>query len=281
MMIERIIPWVKGKKVLILGFGREGKSTWNVLKKLDCCALVDVADMAHPKEKPEGIVKWTAGEDYQKCLNDYDVVFKSPGVVLEKPVKEYTSQILSQTELFFQCFRDQIIGITGTKGKSTITTLIYHLLKEAGMDTILVGNIGIPVFDHMEEVGPDTRIVCELSCHQLEYMTVSPHIAILTNLHEEHLDHYGTLEKYVQAKRHIYSNQKEGDVLVCNVQCLPKKGTCTSKLIAAKPSFEETLFEIPGVSGQEAVLPEQIDIWKKWRSYRKMMEQKPAMTVIL
>ena len=76
-------------------------------------------------------------------------------------------------------------------------------------------------------------------------------------------DHYGTLEKYVQAKRHIYSNQKEGDVLVCNVQCLPKKGTCTSKLIAAKPSFEETLFEIPGVSGQEAVLPEQIDIWKK------------------
>ena len=93
MMIERIIPWVKGKKVLILGFGREGKSTWNVLKKLDCCALVDVADMAHPKEKPEGIGKWTAGEDYQKCLNDYDVVFKSPGVVLEKPVKEYTSQI--------------------------------------------------------------------------------------------------------------------------------------------------------------------------------------------
>ena len=97
MMIERIIPWVKGKKVLILGFGREGKSTWNVLKKLDCCALVDVADMAHPKEKPEGIGKWTAGEDYQKCLNDYDVVFKSPGVVLESrlrsiPVRYYPRQ---------------------------------------------------------------------------------------------------------------------------------------------------------------------------------------------
>ncbi len=263
MMIEKIIPWVKGKKVLILGFGREGKSTWNVLKKLNCCEQVDVADMAQPKEMPEGIGKWIAGPDYQKCLNDYDVVFKSPGVVLEKPVEEYSSQILSQTELFFQCFRDQIIGITGTKGKSTITTLIYHLLKEAGMDTILVGNIGIPVFDHMEEVGPDTRIVCELSCHQLEYMTVSPHIAILTNLHEEHLDHYGTLEKYVQAKRHIYLNQKKGDILVCNVQCLPKQGTCAAKLIAAKPAFEEAVFEIPGVAGQEAVLPEQVDIWKK------------------
>ncbi len=207
MMIERIRPWVQGKKVLILGFGREGKSTWNVLKKLDCCSFVDVADMAEAKEKPEGIRNWIAGPDYQKCLNEYDVVFKSPGVVLEKPVQSYSSQILSQTELFFQCFRDQIIGITGTKGKSTITTLIYHLLKEAGMDTILVGNIGIPVFDHMEEVGEDTKIVCELSCHQLEYMTVSPHIGILTNLHEEHLDHYGTLEKYIQAKRHIYLNQ--------------------------------------------------------------------------
>ena len=88
MIIERIRPWVQGKKVLILGFGREGKSTWNVLKKLDCCSFVDVADMAEAKEKPEGIRNWIAGPDYQKCLNEYDVVFKSPGVVLEKPVKE-------------------------------------------------------------------------------------------------------------------------------------------------------------------------------------------------
>lgn len=100
MMIERIRPWVQGKKVLILGFGREGKSTWNVLKKLDCCSFVDVADMAEAKEKPEGIRNWIAGPDYQKCLNEYDVVFKSPGVVLEKPVQSYSSQILSQTELF-------------------------------------------------------------------------------------------------------------------------------------------------------------------------------------
>ena len=65
---------------------------------------------------------------------------------------------MSQTEVFFQCFRDQIIGITGTKGKSTVTTLLYHLLKQAGMDALLVGNIGIPALDHMEEVKPDTRI---------------------------------------------------------------------------------------------------------------------------
>ena len=262
-MIEKIEPWIKGKRILLLGYGREGQSTWNVLRRLGTYEALDIADLKAPAAVPEDGTVWHTGPDYQKCMDDYDVVFKSPGIVLERPENEYRCSILSQTEVFFQCFRDQIIGITGTKGKSTVTTLLYHLLKQAGMDALLVGNIGIPALDHMEEVKPDTRIVFELSCHQLEYMTVSPHIAILTNLHEEHLDHYGTLEKYVQAKRHIYSNQKAGDVIVCNVQCLPKKGTCASKLIAAKPSFEETLFEIPGVSGQEAVLPEQIDIWKK------------------
>ena len=134
---------------------------------------------------------------------------------------------------------EEIPSMTG-QYRYSLDRLPYKLeqLSIAGVGSVMF--FGSP--DHKDEVGPDTRIVCELSCHQLEYMTVSPHIAILTNLHEEHLDHYGTLEKYVQAKRHIYSNQKEGDVLVCNVQCLPKKGTCTSKLIAAKPSFEVSLF---------------------------------------
>ena len=101
------------------------------------------------------------------------------------------------------------------------------------MDALLVGNIGIPALDHMEEVKPDTRIVFELSCHQLEYMTVSPHIGILVNIHEEHLDHYGTMEKYVEAKHHIFKNQRPDDILICNVQCLPEEGTCPSGLIRA------------------------------------------------
>lgn len=242
-MIEKIEPWIRGKKILLLGFGREGKSTWEVLRRLGTFQQVDIADQSAFKELPEGIGKWIGGPDYQSCLNDYDVIFKSPGVVLEKPVQDYSCQILSQTEVFFQCFRDQIIGITGTKGKSTITTLLYHLLKHAGYDTVLAGNIGIPVFDLMEEIGPETKIVCELSCHQLEYMTVSPHIAILSNIHEEHLDHYGTMEKYVQAKEHIFLNQTPEDVLICSVQCLPEPGACVSRLITAKPSFPEPPLE--------------------------------------
>ena len=225
-MIEKIEPWIKGKRILLLGYGREGQSTWNVLRRLGTY-------LKAPAALPEDGTVWHTGPDYQKCMDDYDVVFKSPGIVLERPENEYRCSILSQTEVFFQCFRDQIIGITGTKGKSTVTTLLYHLLKQAGMDALLVGNIGIPALDHMEEVKPDTRIVFELSCHQLEYMTVSPHIGILVNIHEEHLDHYGTMEKYVEAKHHIFKNQRPDDILICNVQCLPEEGTCPSGLIRA------------------------------------------------
>ena len=232
-MIEKIEPWIKGKRILLLGYGREGQSTWNVLRRLGTYEALDIADLKAPAALPEDGTVWHTGPDYQKCMDDYDVVFKSPGIVLERPENEYRCSILSQTEVFFQCFRDQIIGITGTKGKSTVTTLLYHLLKQAGMDALLVGNIGIPALDHMEEVKPDTRIVFELSCHQLEYMTVSPHIGILVNIHEEHLDHYGTMEKYVEAKHHIFKNQRPDDILICNVQFLPEEGTCPSGLIRA------------------------------------------------
>lgn len=232
-MIEKIEPWIKGKRILLLGYGREGQSTWNVLRRLGTYEALDIADLKAPAALPEDGTVWHTGPDYQKCMDDYDVVFKSPGIVLERPENEYRCSILSQTEVFFQCFRDQIIGITGTKGKSTVTTLLYHLLKQAGMDALLVGNIGIPALDHMEEVKPDTRIVFELSCHQLEYMTVSPHIGILVNIHEEHLDHYGTMEKYVEAKHHIFKNQRPDDILICNVQCLPEEGTCPPGLIRA------------------------------------------------
>ena len=232
-MIEKIEPWIKGKRILLLGYGREGQSTWNVLRRLGTYEALDIADLKAPAALPEDGTVWHTGPDYQKCMDDYDVVFKSPGIVLERPENEYRCSILSQTEVFFQLFRDQIIGITGTKGKSTVTTLLYHILKNAGMDALLVGNIGIPALDHMEEVKPDTRIVFELSCHQLEYMTVSPHIGILVNIHEEHLDHYGTMEKYVEAKHHIFKNQRPDDILICNVQCLPEEGTCPSGLIRA------------------------------------------------
>lgn len=247
-MIERIDPWVHGKRVLILGFGREGQSTCHVLKQLGTCACVDIADLKPVAADVEG-ARWITGDRYQDCMDQYDVVFKSPGIVLERPIGDYRCRILSQAELFFQLFRDQIIGITGTKGKSTTTSLLYHVLKYAGQDCIVMGNIGIPAFDHIEEIGPDTRIIFELSCHQLEYMSVSPYIGVLINIHEEHLDHYGTMEKYVAAKHRIFLNQRPGDIFVCNVQCLPETGTCASQLIRVGTNCTEADVNVENSGG--------------------------------
>ena len=91
------------------------------------------------------------------------------------------------------------------------------------MVTVLSCNIGIPFFDFLEQITPASRIVCELSCHQLEYIHVSPHIAILLNIHEEHLDHYGSMERYVHVKQQIYLHQKENDLLFCGLDVLPAK----------------------------------------------------------
>ena len=216
---EYIKKYTDGKTVCILGFGREGKSTYRILQKYCTPSAIAVADLNNvdrsANELPEE-VELICGNDYQKELDRFDIVFKSPGIVLEKQPSELKCEITSETQVFFTVFRDQIIGITGTKGKSTVTSLIYHILHESGKDCRIAGNIGIPVFDIAEDVNDDTIVVCELSCHQLEYMTVSPAKAVFLNLFEEHLDHYGTMENYYNAKKNIYLHQNQYDTLWIN-----------------------------------------------------------------
>lgn len=228
-MLETLKDIIKDKKVLVLGFGREGRSTLATVLSAGGYADVAVSDK---NQVDAGAVPVICGDHYLDVMDDYDVVFKSPGIVLPKSIGSYKCEVVSQTEVFFRHFKNQIIGITGTKGKSTTTTLLHHILKEAGIKTALAGNIGIPVFDIAQEIEPDTKIVVELSCHQLEYMTVSPKMGVLMNIHEEHLDHYGTMEKYVAAKENIYRNQVEGDVVFCNEHNLPAPGTCKSHVIS-------------------------------------------------
>ncbi|MDD6571460.1 MAG: UDP-N-acetylmuramoyl-L-alanine--D-glutamate ligase [Thermoflexaceae bacterium] len=229
-MIDTIRKYVNNKKVLILGFGREGKSTLALLKEAGGFSSLAISDR-NPQDIMEKDVLLICGEDYQKCLNEYDVIFKSPGIVLEMDRKDIRGQLLSQTEVFFERYRSQIIGITGTKGKSTTTTLLHHILKSAGKNTVLAGNIGIPAFDIIREITDDTIITFEMSSHQLEYMTVAPKTAVYLNIHEEHLDHYGTMEKYVAAKENIYKNQVPGDRLFVNELIVPGKDTCASDVV--------------------------------------------------
>lgn len=239
-MLTTLKNLVKDKNILILGFGREGKSTYKLLLKTDTYKSLTIADLAAVEyDLPENI-KVVSGEAYQDTLDDYDIVFKSPGIVLKKNEKEYKCRIMSQTELFFEKFSKQTIGITGTKGKSTTASLLYHVLKECEIPCVIVGNIGVPAFDMAEYISEDTVVVFELSSHQLEYTKLSPHIGVLLNIYEEHLDHYGTFEKYALAKKNIYKYQNAGDILFCNVNNLPADGECSGKIITASGEKDNT-----------------------------------------
>lgn len=229
-LLDAINELVSGKKVLILGFGKEGRSTYDFLMKSAVFGEIWISDrMAF--EKIEGVSGYFSGDDYQKHIDEFDIVFKSPGVVLEKDIQDYNCNITSQMEVFYETYRNQIVGITGTKGKSTTATLIYHILLKAGRKVLVAGNIGIPAFNIAHNIDDDTIIVCEMSSHQLEFMRISPHRGVYLNIHEEHLDHYGTMEKYVAAKENIYRYMQEGDLLVCNALNAPDEGACAGDVI--------------------------------------------------
>jgi UDP-N-acetylmuramoylalanine--D-glutamate ligase len=218
--LNTIFKRLRGKRILILGFGREGKSSLAFLQKFLPHASIGVADKNQKAfddliTNSSNPIATYSGEDYIDAVKNYDIVIKTPGISLKDKDVDL-SKITSQTDLFLEAFHNQIIGVTGTKGKSTTSTLIYHLLKESGRDAILAGNIGIPIFDVIEKISKRSIIVFELSAHQLQFIHRSPHIGILLNVFEEHLDHFGTFEAYRNAKFNIISNMDETDWAVTN-----------------------------------------------------------------
>ncbi len=222
-MINLICNSLINKKILILGFGREGKSTYRFIRKHMPDQMIGIYDKNAIQEILENVTIH-GGDSFYDILSEYDLIIKSPGIVLKLQDEAILKKITSQTDLFLEFYRDQVIGITGTKGKSTTAALLYHVLQNTGKDTLLAGNIGIPVFDVLENIREKTLVVFEFSSHQLEYATHSPHIGVLLNIYEEHLDHYGSFEKYKAAKENIYRFQQTGDLLLYNKEffALPK-----------------------------------------------------------
>lgn len=211
-MKQDIIDFLKDKSILILGYGREGKSALEFVQ-----ANLPDANYAVASQEELQIdnVHTYWGDDYLDACKEYDVVIKSPGVVIKDFLDdEQKAKITSLTDLFVRFSKNPIIGITGTKGKSTTSSLIYHILHNSNRDSILVGNIGKPCFDVIDDINPETIIVFEMSSHQLEFIQASPHIALLLNIYEEHFDHYTTPEGYFEAKKNIFRHQGPDDVLI-------------------------------------------------------------------
>lgn len=230
MLLQVLKEMIAQRKVLLLGFGREGRALYRRITQAGGYAALGIADQNPIADAPDQVALHI-GAEYQLAMNDYDLVFKSPGIVLEKDPGELSCRVTSLTELFLTAYRDRCIGITGTKGKSTTSSLLYHVLQTAGVPSVLGGNIGIPMADLYERIAEDTVIVLEIGVHQLQYITVSPKTAVFLNLYEEHLDHYGTFAYYAYCKENIYRHQQPHDLLYCGEPSLPAAGDCAATVL--------------------------------------------------
>lgn len=203
---ESILSGFKNKRILIVGRGIEGEAVYKFLKKHFPQNLIDIVDQ---KE----------GENYLDNQKNYDIAIKSPSVKSELLKIPYTTS----TNIFLSNAKGKIIGVTGTKGKSTTSTLIYEMLRKHGLDAYLGGNIGQSPLEFLDKLNDQTITVLEMSSFQLKDLKKSPaspqggpNIAVVLMVSEEHLDFHKTVENYIDAKRNILRFQNAADFAVIN-----------------------------------------------------------------
>ncbi|MBQ7364907.1 MAG: UDP-N-acetylmuramoyl-L-alanine--D-glutamate ligase [Clostridia bacterium] len=214
----------EGKRVAVIGIGISNRPLIEMLVQ------AGAAVTAYDKKTREALgdtytelcargVKLSLGEGYLDSL-DAEIVFRTPGMRYDHPAlmraKEKGAEITSEMQVFFELCPATIIGITGSDGKTTTTTLICRLLEAQGKTVYLGGNIGKPRLPRLFMMTREDFCVVELSSFQLHTMTVSPHIAVITNLSPNHLDYHKTETEYIEAKYNIFLHQTAGDVLVVN-----------------------------------------------------------------
>ncbi len=194
------------KRILVIGYGVEGKATEAFLRKHCVNSQIGIADKKD-------------GENYLDKQQDYDLAIKSPGVPPDLVTIPYTTA----TNIFFANYKGKTIGVTGTKGKSTTSTLIYEMLKEAKKDVYLGGNIGEPAINFLDKLNDESWTVLELSSFQLQDIKKSPacrtgwpNIAVVLMITSEHLDYHKDIIQYVEAKRNIVKFQTQNDFAIFN-----------------------------------------------------------------
>jgi len=298
---------LKDKEILILGFGREGQDTFKFLRKLFPEKTIGIADKVELKKidkkaqrlikssKGRISVKLYLGENYLKSLKKYDVIIKSPGIP-PKVIAPFVSKgqkITSQTEIFFENWPPKqskgwemkasskggklhrpgkIVGITGTKGKSTTASLIYKILRQGRIRAHLIGNIGKPVLSSLITAREGDVYVYELSSHQLYNLKKSPQVAIFLNIFPEHLDYYRSFREYVAAKANIARYQNKKDYLIFNsgdklVSKIARKSK--AKKVPIKGKYYELDKTAARAAGKIFKIPEKI-IQKAIREFKPL-----------
>jgi len=213
-----------GKRVLILGAARQGVALARWLTRHGAHVIVSdkrsEAGLAPAFEALRGVpVQWVVGGHPLELLDQVDLLCISGGVPLSLPIVEAAIKrglpLSNDTQIFMEAVPCKTVGITGSAGKTTTTTLVGRMAKNAyGEKAFTGGNLGDPLINHVDDMQPDDLAILEISSFQLEQMTISPHVASILNITPNHLDRHGTMEAYVKAKARILEFQCEKDIAV-------------------------------------------------------------------
>jgi UDP-N-acetylmuramoylalanine--D-glutamate ligase len=198
--------------IAILGYGTEGKALAKYFKRRK--ANITIFDQSEDVEIPNSYKK-TLGVDAFSVIGKFDAVYKSPGIPMERipPVDNLTNLM----QFFFANCPCPIIGVTGTKGKGTTATLIYEILKEAGHDAYLGGNIGNPPIEFLTKLKKSSVVVLEISSFQAQLLKQSPQMSVILMTTSDHMDHHADIKEYHEAKANLTKHQNEGDITIANV----------------------------------------------------------------
>jgi len=224
--LEEFEKYIAEKKVAIIGMGVSNIPLLDYFQNLG--AKVSVFDnKEYDKIDTQVINKISSycmgmsfGKDYLSKLKGFDIIFRSPSCRPDtKELLEESQRgalVTSEIEMLMKLTPATVIGVTGSDGKTTTTSLIYEIIKEKGYKCFLGGNIGIPLFTKVKEMKPEDVVVLELSSFQLMDMDISPNISVVTNVSPNHLDIHKCYEEYIEAKANIFKFQKENNILVLN-----------------------------------------------------------------
>lgn len=210
----------KNKKIALIGLGETSKGLVRFLLKqkadltgLDKKTKNELSNFSYFSKLP---IKLVLGPRYLSNLGYFDFIFLSPGIPIFPEIKKNKKNISSEIKLFFEFCQAPIIGVTGTNGKTTTTTLIDKILKKKDNNVFTGGNIGQTLIDKLGKIKKSSKVVLELSSFQLQDLEKSPHIAIILNITPDHLDRHKNFKEYLEAKKNIIKHQGKNDFAVLN-----------------------------------------------------------------
>ncbi len=224
--LEEFNNFVKNKKVAIIGLGVSNIPLLDYFHELN--SKISVFDNREKEELDSTIIDkiynygitYYGGKNNLENLNGFDIIFRSPSVMpYREELKKEADRgaiITTEIEMVLKLTPSKTIGITGTEGKTTTTSIIYEIIKKAGYNCFLGGNIGKPIFTLVKDMTPDDVIILEMSSFQLTNMDVSPDISVVTNIFPDHLNVHSSYEEYREQKKNIFKHQSEKGITVLN-----------------------------------------------------------------